>query len=787
MKRSHRVARARTLGATGAVAVLTVVVAAAGAAPTSTSSASAPARSFARDGAAGAWAIGGVLSAPSTAPADRVALRYLAADRAALGGVDLAALAVDRVVALRRGSLVRLRQRHRSLPVVGGDIAVRVDESGRVRWVAARARPVPADLEVRPAISAAAAVAAAGAAARYPAALLAGVDPARAADLVVLARRLGPARLAWRVMLPTDLARRQTVRAFVDARTGAVVARENLLASGVASPLANVYETNPIETPELAVVSLDTLADGSAGLANLDVNVRGCIDDRTCVDTFGSPMHWCEIRQGAVVDGDGNFTGYTFASDTDPDDAFAEVQAFYHAAKVYATARAMGVPALSSQPINILVNFRFPDFNETTGCEGTVYTGNGMLLPFDNAFFTPDGNAFLGDLGGAALVFGQGTAADFAYDGDVVYHEFGHAVMYDIAPELGRGGVDQYGFNSMQGGMHEGYADLFTMFVTDDPEVGEYAGVNFLASEEIRNLDNTATCPAGLTGEAHYDSLPITGAIWEARTLVATTPVARTAFDGAVFAAQHAFGADDDFETAAAMTVLELDTALGADAAAMAQEVFERRGLYGCNDRVTDATLTHAELYLAPNNEGGDEGVMPGPVQFAYDLDAPATELRFDAEAVIGFGFFGPAEPDIALVIKPGDEPILWSAGDFGGYQGDYTELFAVELSEAGAGSAVLPGPFPAGRYHLMLVNRDSDAFIQNATFTHTPAEVEEPDAGPAVDPPDAGGAPVDPPDDDDEDDGCACSVPGRSGPVRGLAVGLLALVGLALVRRRRA
>ena len=116
-----------------------------------------------------------------------------------------------------------------------------------------------------------------------------------------------------------------------------------------------------------------------------------------------------------------------------------------------------------------------------------------------------------------ALWFGQGPKRDYAYDGDVVYHEFTHAVV-DATLKLGAWHIDARGAIDAPGAMNEGLADYFSSAITGDPDVGEYASKDFgSAAGVIRTLANDDSCPTALVGEVHFDSTLFSGALWQAR------------------------------------------------------------------------------------------------------------------------------------------------------------------------------------------------------------------------------------------------------------------------------
>ncbi len=812
--------------AVGCLVLSTLGGAAAQAAP-ATQAALHVTRTLVRPGHTRPVVIGGVLSAPSTQSPTSIARAYLATRPALLGGVEPSSFVVDRAATLPVGSLVRLRQSYRGLRVIGGSTVVRMDDAGRVRWASSFARPIPPSTSITPTLAAARALDRVGVASGYAPGAIANLRASRYTALVIYAApAMQTPRLAYWVELPPDVARLQTIRAYVDAETGFIYARENMskraaadagamdagpMDAGVmdagspdaggaplpdcpaASQLAYVYETNPVEAP-LSCVSLAPYLDPAAtGLVNADVLVQNCVDNNGCqqVDVPGVGqvnVHFCDRVPTASTTAGGDFTEYVFRSDTEPEDAFSEVQMFYHVNKVYGVARALGgFSDLTQKPLTAIVNMRIPALDISSLCTGTTYTGTSGLDPFDNAAFMA-ANTLPGGLPEEdSIVFGQGTAGDFAYDGDVVYHEFGHAVMATVAPAFSSGFIDEHGFNSMPGGMHEGYADLMTLWVTDDPSVGEYAGSGLPgASGAIRDIDNNAQCPSALVGQVHLDSLSHTGAIYEARTAIATTTADKLAFDKAVFAVQQGFGAFDDFTTASAKIVLEIESVLGSADANTVAAIFDARGMSGCNNRVLDGAVTKALLFVTGTDQLQNEAMVPGPVQFKYVLtaDATALEIKIAASAAAGGGaggFGGGAtDPVLEVVIKPGDAPIKWAQGA-SGVTGDFTQSAAITIDTAagGAGTGTLVA-LPAGTYHLQIVNKGPTWRLQDISFASTDGDIT-PDAGPAPDAFEGGG----------EGDGsgggdCGCFI--RDGATgQGDAAGLLLLaLGCALVIRRR-
>lgn len=91
---------------------------------------------------------------------------------------------------------------------------------------------------------------------------------------------------------------------------------------------------------------------------------------------------------------------------------------------------------------------------------------------------------------------------------DVVMHEYGHGINYDLYSALG----DPGGMNN--GAMQEGYADLWGMTVTNNPILGQ----GFLggAGTNVRRYDvEPKVYPQDLVGEVHADGEIIAGAWWD--------------------------------------------------------------------------------------------------------------------------------------------------------------------------------------------------------------------------------------------------------------------------------
>ena len=92
---------------------------------------------------------------------------------------------------------------------------------------------------------------------------------------------------------------------------------------------------------------------------------------------------------------------------------------------------------------------------------------------------------------------------------DVVMHEYGHGINYDLYNWLGDPGG---GMNN--GALQEGYADMWAISVTDNPILGQ----GFLGGADtyVRRYDDVPKVfPQDLVGEVHADGEIIAGAWWD--------------------------------------------------------------------------------------------------------------------------------------------------------------------------------------------------------------------------------------------------------------------------------
>ena len=705
--------------------------------------------------------VAGLLSLPSQQPPGEIARHFVAGRADLLAGTSADALVTGPSRHLPDGALVELGQRHRGLPVIGPSAAVRTDADGRVRWARSSLRAIPADLSTEPRVPASAALTAAGVA-TADASTRTHVRP----ELVVWALSEAAApRLAWRLRLPTDRRRLERWEVVIDAETGAELGRRNLVLRA-AGHRARIYRDNPVATPDLVEVTLNRLPVGATRLTEPDLTATSCRDRGECEVIFDTAWHVCTLEQAAETGPAGDFLAITMSSDPfDRLDAFAELSIYAHAARAYAFFRTLtGDPSftVAGGRVTAVAN----TLAEGQPCDDGRPLPGDELVPFDNALFMPADET---DGAGPQMWFGQGLVADYGIDGDVVYHELAHGLITTLAPDLGWTLAHRHGIDVTPGGLVEGLPDYLAAALSESSRIGEYVDATSPYGPVInRDLASQRRCPADLGGEAHYDGLIVSGALWEIREGLAAG--SRDAFDRAVVTAIDALGADGNFASFGAALLAEVETALGAPAAATARTVLADRGVDECQGMVHELGPDDVHPYLFTGGFVDFTFAGGAPVQFRIVLDSEAAGLKVRVGSVIG-GF--------DLAIKPGEAPIEWPDGVL--EAGIRVETILGELDVPGDGvyEKVVRGPFPAGVYHVQITVPDgtwSEVVDVGVAPTDDvpPLPPAGPDAGPGDGPDDS--------EDNGEGGGCGCQTDGGAGSSAGL--GLL-LAALAVIRRR--
>lgn len=526
------------------------------------------------------------------------------------------------------GTFVSVRQTIEDLPVFGGDLTLDVDRRGEVRAVHGQVLDA-APLSLTPALPQADAVARARAAV-FGELGTGELWPARS-ELAVLAFR--GTHLVWAV----DVGVREPLghwQVFVDAHDGTLhsVRPQLWTATG------NVYPANPLSSDVTEV----ELTDVNGSLSTDWARVSSC-------ETWNADTNRCTSKiVQAEPDADGNYLFEPNALSL-TDDPFAEVHMFHH--------------------LDLIARW-FDDrfgFRTDFGIAGNAVEG---IVNF------PYANAFYGDADGdniPEVSFGQSGTADFAYDADVVYHEFTHAVFGQIV-ETGFGRFDEYGRVYGAGGLNEGSADLFSMVLSGDPLVGEYAAGGILSGRDaIRDLEEDRHCPTDLYGETHTD-----GEVWGSFgwNLIESELIGPELTAELIFGAINSWPSEVDYEIAGqsvleAADSLQEEGVLDDEQHAFIVATAERQGLDSCTRFVRlDEGAEPTQGMRGGFRQNGDAFSMPLGNQFTLDAPEGAVELRFDVvglEGTPGLGYrvhVRRGEPVIHELVPVGQNGFLFAVPD---------------------------------------------------------------------------------------------------------------------------
>jgi len=705
--------------------------------------------------------------------------------------------------------IVKLPQMHAGLPVIDRSATVTFDAQGVAHIVAAKlATDLPSDLT--PAIDAAKAATTATQRAGMAA------DP-KSAQLVIWPAGDGQ-HLAWSIYTQS-IGLPYAPVTVIDAKDGQVLAHYN---AALTVHQADVFPSNPVKSPQLTKVTLP-LPDGATTLTDNFVAAKNCVDTKmtTSVTIMGFPLnlHICALQQLAIADAMSLDFGDKPAADNAPQDPFSELHIYHHTRKAYDYFRAFE-PTFQVQagPIDAVANLMAP----AGLLQGDITKASDPNIPFEpfqNAFFapaTPPGQFSIPSVfgvTGAAMMFGQGPVKDYAYDADVIYHEFTHAAVNATVNFVGTAHRDKYGISVSPGGMNEGIADYFAAALTGDPDIGEYAILDADPSgKAIRSLAAPDACPTAIGGEVHQDATLFSGSLWDVRSKL-TNDIQRD-FDLAVFGAMKAAPSGDlSYEEFASIIVeqVKLGPTLGNTVATQLGDAFKARGILPECSRILEykGQAMSGPMFVGANtsiwfgpaksmaNLGSNSlGYIPGVVQIHVPIPDNTETLAVDfigRTLSTGGGFGGPMG-DFAprVVVRIADEPIQFTYSPFATTP-DATALDPVDNGLDSLGftmySAETMVPKGAKNAYVMIVNTaDVDGGYTNINFTMTQSS----GVGGAGGMGGAGGAggdgtganPIGPVVSDDT--GCGCSIPGSSdAPIGFSLISLAALAGL-IARRRR-
>jgi Zn-dependent metalloprotease len=210
---------------------------------------------------------------------------------------------------------------------------------------------------------------------------------------------------------------------------------------------------------------------------------------------------------------------YTTASDPSrqynypmSDARFTEAMGYFHINRVHDQWKRFGFNRLNKRmPVFVNVMSR---------------TGGG----YDNAFYRRNEKFPTG-----MIIMGAGNRLEnFGHDGDVYYHEYGHAVLDHVKPEFFEAIESNY-----SGAFHEGFSDVSAAATTGNAKLAEYA-LRFKSNGRFvgRNLENNNRFPNHVidpdfgVSESHHTGLSFGGAWWDLQKRIGSEQAQRILYQG---------------------------------------------------------------------------------------------------------------------------------------------------------------------------------------------------------------------------------------------------------------
>lgn len=533
------------------------------------------------------WVGGFRLHVPGATPAEQ-ALQFLARFGGLLGITGPVQPATTRVIQTPRGAVVRCTLQIHGVPVLGADVIVTL--AGDVVTSAAGGLAVPRQLSPsRPALApgqAAAAVLRVSGRSAYRLLGLGYIVTRSAARLVY---RFDQYRSAPPVRLILG----------VDAATGDLVS----VGRAFRDVEGYVYDPSPAvaatyEARTLTDLTSSSHLEGTYATTYQCGPSSGPMDDLPCQSRF--PL-------AAPTDAAGDY--YLTPMEPSTSDPFAEVQVYYHVTEY-------------SQWLEDRFGFAW-------SCAGSRAIDVHVNMDYANAFYgDADGDPNACD----DLTFGQGSI-DYAYDAEVIYHEFTHGMNNQTAalgcPAVGVC-LDDQGLNLMPSAVDEALADYFSMTHTGDPNIGEYAGGD-TGDPYIRTALNQKRCPWDVTSESHTDGEIVMGGAWTLRQTMGADKA-----DALLFSTLTALPEDlllDTYAAVMSQAAMDLQAAgmlSAADVSAVQQMLGPQdRALQGCDRFIPldgrPPGQQEAQVFALPSYPGM---VDEWPLAVQLTLTAPANARR---------------------------------------------------------------------------------------------------------------------------------------------------------------
>ncbi len=285
----------------------------------------------------------------------------------------------------------------------------------------------------------------------------------------------------------------------VDAMTGEVLYRTDKIVSFANSDITmtgTVYPTHPYNAT--AIVNLPYLKVTVGGTDyNTDVNGLLNLPNTSPFNaTFTLAGPWATVYTGAT-----STTVQSFTSTVNPgpntisfdnSSTVRHLSAYYHTNIVhdFMNSKLASFTSLD-YPLDVRVD-------RTDGTCNAFYNGTSIN------FYTTAGGCYA-----------------LSMVADVIYHEYGHGITDKF--------WDANGLSFSNGGMGEGYSDVWAISITNNPVLG----IGFSDTDptaNVRNYDfnnnvSRKVYPQNIIGEVHADGEIIAGAWWSTALLLGSTPL----------------------------------------------------------------------------------------------------------------------------------------------------------------------------------------------------------------------------------------------------------------------
>ena len=370
----------------------------------------------------------------------------------------------------------KFQQYYQDIPVIDAEVTVHVSDKNGVFLVENRYIP-NLKIDIKPAVENGSAIITARDALKIQES-----DVESVSSKLVILPNISEPQLAWRVIISKKENVEKTWLVYVDAKRKGWVLYKKLLQAYL-NGKGKVYKENPVTTPSLSSARLKNLSTGTKllkGKYAATYNAE-CANAGEQVTTASSPTR-----------------NYSYKPN---DDRLSEVMAYYHVNTEHDKLKSLFSFKKLDNQIPLLVNLQDP-FDESKG--------------FDNAFYTRSTQFEKTGL----IVYGCGEIfKNFALDGNISQHEYGHAVLDHIQPQFFEAIESNY-----PGAIHEHTGDVMASYFGGNALIGEYAGVSKDGKVNItRNMDNTRKYPGDVydpelnppRSEVHYTGEILNGVYWD--------------------------------------------------------------------------------------------------------------------------------------------------------------------------------------------------------------------------------------------------------------------------------